>query len=96
MHFFLTEILARLVGLSLCVGYGETVWRALGERKITCMGRSVSGWLDWIVEATLNEPTQVAHRDSNPFKYWMQIAFHVGAALCCLVLGICGWTQAGG
>jgi hypothetical protein len=95
MHFFLTEIAARLLGLYLCVNYSETIWRALGERKIKYMSRSVSGWVDWMIEAVLAQPTPVAHRDTSPTMYWVQIVFHVMAALCCLVMAIFGWTEAG-
>lgn len=62
MHFFLYEILARVVAVYLGVETYRKIRRGLVERKIKSFNPD---WLDW--------RTYVNNRDANPVMYWIEI-----------------------
>jgi hypothetical protein len=87
MHFFLYEIVARIVAIYLCIDCSRKLWRGLVERKIAYFNDDFIDWLlvDWSKVITL--------RDTTPIRYWIQIGLRaIGLAGCCFV-AIFGWWQ---
>jgi hypothetical protein len=87
MHFFLYEIVARVVALYLCVDCSRTLWRGFVERKI----RYFTGgdWLSWLLDWS----NYVAHRDTEPVRYWIQIGIQIFILVACLFVLMFGWSQ---
>jgi hypothetical protein len=82
MHFFLYEIVARIVAIYLFVDCSRTIWNGLVEGKIRYFQSSLLSW--W---------TGLAHRDATPIQYWMQIGFQIIILVACLFVAIFGWRQ---
>jgi len=87
MHFFLYEIVARIVAIYLCVDCGRALWRGLAERKIAYFNSDFIGgllidWSKWFV-----------HRDVAPVQYWIQIGIRIFGLVGCLFVAIFGWWQ---
>lgn len=83
MQFVLTEIVARLVALYLCVDSIRCL-RAFAERKIEYIETDVINMLPgW--------SNRIAHRDTMPVRYWGIVTGHVTAVAACLVVVIFGW-----
>ena len=87
MHFFLYEIVARIVAIYLCVYCGRTVWHGLVERKIAYYS---SDFLDWLLFDWSN---YVVHRDAAPVRYWIQIGIQITLLVACLFVAILGWWR---
>jgi hypothetical protein len=86
MHFFLYEIVARLVAIYLFVDCSRQLRNGLVERKIGYFAPDVANWfMDWSRWA--------ARRDATPVQYWMQIGFRVIGLVACLFVAIFGWWQ---
>jgi hypothetical protein len=83
LQFFLTEIVARLVAVYLCVDSIQILRRSFAERKIEYVE---SDWMTWLVRGDW-----VADRDATPIFYWMQICSHITAVTVCTVVAIFGW-----
>jgi hypothetical protein len=85
MQFFLYEILARIVAAYLCFHYGRKVWVGLVERKIAYVNDDVVDWLliDW--------SKVIAHRETTPVRYWIQIVLQTITVIGCLGVAILGW-----
>jgi hypothetical protein len=84
MHFFLYEIVARIVAIYLCVYCARTVWHGLVERKIAYHS---SDFLDWL----LFESNYVVHRDAAPVRYWIAVGLQIFASVSCFFVAIFGW-----
>ena len=87
MHFFLYEIVARIVAIYLCVYCGRTVWHGLVERKIAYYS---SDFLDWLLFDWSN---YVVHRDAAPVRYWITVGLQIFASVSCFFVAIFGWWQ---
>ena len=86
MQFFLYQIVARIVAIYLCVDTWRRIRDGLAERKITYIFSSdIVGWLFF------DSSRWVAHRDTAPVRYWMQMGLQVVALAACLVVAILGW-----
>ena len=90
MHFFLYEIVYRIVALYLCVTSSRTVWFGLVERKIRIFSHD---FIDWVLDLFLDESIKVVHRDTAPIRYWTQIGIQIFVAVACFVGAIAGWWQ---
>ncbi len=66
MHFFLYEIVYRIVALYLCVTSSRTVWFGIVERKIRIFSHD---FIDWVLDLFLDESIKVVHRDTAPIRY---------------------------
>jgi hypothetical protein len=86
MEFFLYQIVARIVAIYLCVDCWRIIRNGLAERKIAYA--SNGDLLDWLLFDTSR---WVAHRDTTPVRYWIQIGLQVIALVACLVVAILGW-----
>ena len=82
MHFFLYEIVARIVAIYLLVDRFRKVRDGLVERKIKYFNPSLLDWSNW-----------VARRDSAPVGYWIQIGIQITMLVSCLFVAIFGWWQ---
>ena len=87
MHFFLYEIVARIVAIYLCVDCSRRVWHGLVERKIAyrntdLLGSLLIDWSKWFV-----------HRDAAPVRYWILIGLQMIASVACLFVAIFGGWQ---
>jgi hypothetical protein len=82
MHFFLYEIVARVVAFYLLVDTGRDLRNGLADRKIRYWNASLLNWR-----------RDIADRDATPVLYWIQIGFRVLALVACLLLAIFGWWQ---
>ncbi len=82
MHFFLYEIVARIVAIYLSVDCIRKLRDGFGERKIAYFNADFLNWSNW-----------VAHRDATPVRYWMQIGIQIIALVACLFVAIFGWWQ---
>jgi len=80
MHFFLYEIVARLVAIYLCVASGRIMWNGLAERKIRVFNSDLLDWGRWVVD-----------RDSQPIQFWIQMVIQFVALAACLFVAILGW-----
>ena len=85
MPCFLSEIVARIVAIYLCVGCGRTVWHGLVERKIAYYS---SEFLDWLLFDWSN---YVVHRDAAPVRYWITVGLQIFASVSCFFVAIFGW-----
>lgn len=86
MEFFRYQIVARIVAIYLCVDCWRIIRNGLVERKI---GYTSNGdLLDWLLFDTSR---WVAHRDTTPVRYWIQVGLQVFALVACLVVAIFGW-----
>jgi hypothetical protein len=86
MEFFLYEIVARIVAAYLCVDCYRRIRNGLAERKIVYMTNG--DLLDWLL---FNPSRWVAHRDTTPVSYWIQIGLQSIALVGCLGVAILGW-----
>ena len=82
MHFFLYEIVYRIVALYLCVTSSRTVWFGIVERKIRIFSHD---FIDWVLDLFLDESIKVVHRDTAPIRYWTQIGIQIFVAVACFV-----------
>ncbi|MCB1539913.1 MAG: hypothetical protein KDJ25_03390 [Rhodoblastus sp.] len=82
MDFFLTQILARLVGGYLAYDCARSVWCGLRNGKIRLFQ---SGYVVWW-------PVQEVERDAAPLLFWIQIAIQTFLFFPCLVFAIVGWV----
>jgi len=82
MHFFLYEIVARVVAIYLLVDCCRKVRNGLVERKIRYFNSSLLDWSNW-----------VADRDTAPIAYWIQIGIRITMLVACLFVAIFGWWQ---
>jgi hypothetical protein len=82
MHFFLHEIVARVVAGYLAMDSCQKIRRGLIERKINSFNPD---WLDWF--------TYVNSRDANPVMYWTEIVIQSAVFLSCAAVAIFGWPQ---
>jgi len=87
MHFFLYEIVYRIVALYLCVTSSRTVWFGIVERKIRIFSHD---FIDWVLDLFLDESIKVVHRDTAPIRYWTQIGIQIFVAVACFVGAIVG------
>ena len=87
MHFFLYEIVARIVAIYLCVDASRELWNGLAEGKIGYFNSSLIdgffiSWSKWFVQ-----------RGAAPIRYWIQIGFRVIMVAACGFVAIFGWWQ---
>ena len=82
MHFFLYEFVARIVAIYLLVDVYRKLRDGLAERKITYYNSSLLNW-----------STYVAHRDTAPIVYWIQIGIRITMLVSCLGVAVFGWWQ---
>jgi hypothetical protein len=87
MRFFLDEIVARIVAIYVCVSCSRTLWRGLVERKIAYFNDDIIGSLliDW--------SKVIAHRDTTPIRYWIQIGLQISFAISGFFVAIFGWWR---
>jgi len=91
MHFFLYEIVYRIVALYLCVTSSRTVWFGIVERKIRIFSHD---FIDWVLDLFLDESIKVVHRDTAPIRYWTQIGIQIFVAVgASLVRSLAGGSQ---
>jgi hypothetical protein len=88
MQFFLYEIVARIVAIYLCVDCYRRIRNGFVERKIVYYNSS--DFLDWLI---FSSSRWVAHRDTAPVSYWIQIGLQIIALVACIVVAIFGWWQ---
>ena len=89
MQFFLCEIVARIVGIWVCYNCGLTLWNGLAERKIAYFN-------DDLIDGLLVDWSKViAHRDTMPVRYWIQIGLQISFVAGGLGVAIFGWWQPG-
>jgi hypothetical protein len=86
MHFFLYEIVARIVAVYLGVDCSRILWRGFIERRIAYHNSDLIAWL-------LDPTTWVAHRDDAPVQYWLHMGSQMMALVGCLYVVIFGWFQ---
>jgi hypothetical protein len=82
MHFFLYEIVARIVAIYLFVDCSRKLWYGFVERKIAYFNPSLTSWSKWVV-----------HRDTEPVQYWTQVGVQAIILAACLAVAIFGWFQ---
>jgi hypothetical protein len=86
MQFFLYEIVARIVAIYLCVDCWRRIRNGFAERKIAYTGNGdLLGWL------IFDTSRWVAHRDTTPVRYWIQIGLQIFALVGYLGVAILGW-----
>ena len=82
MDFFLTEILARLVGAVLAFDCVQMIWAGLRDGKIRAFRMAfLSRWPNWEVE-----------RREWPVMFWIQIGIQAFFFFPCLLIAILGWN----
>jgi hypothetical protein len=91
MHFFLYEIVARIVAIYLCFDCSRRLWRGLLERKIAYQNGNgdwlglLLDWVDW--------SKVIAYRDSTPIRYWIQISVVTFTLIASVGVAIFGWWE---
>jgi hypothetical protein len=86
MHFFLYEVVARIVAIYLFVDCCRQLRHGLVERKIGYFTPDFPNWfMDW--------SNWSARRDAAPVQYWIQIGFRMISLVACLFVAIFGWWQ---
>jgi hypothetical protein len=87
MQFFLYEIVAHIVAIYLCVDCSRKLWHGLAERKIAYFNDDL---LDWIL---IDWSKVIAHRDTTPVRYWIQIGLQMSILVASIVVAIFGWWR---
>jgi hypothetical protein len=85
MRFFLYEIVARIVGIYLCLDCSRALWYGLVERKIAHFN---SDFLDGLL---IDWSKRIIHRDAAPVQYWIQNCIQITLLVGCLFVSIFGW-----
>ncbi|MGB7180063.1 MAG: hypothetical protein WBD33_24730 [Xanthobacteraceae bacterium] len=83
MHFFLYEIVARIVAIYLCFDCGRKLWHGVTERKIAVFNPDLLDW--WSYGAV--------QRDTAPIRYWIEMGIQVICLVGCFFVAIFGWWQ---
>ena len=89
MHFFLYEIVARVVAIYLLFDSIQELRNGLIERRI----RYFTGG-DLIGSLLIDWSKMPVHRDDAPVRYWLEIGIRVNIVIACTVVAIFGWWQA--
>ena len=87
MELFLYEVVARIVAIYLCVVFWRQLRGSLIERKTRYM--TDGDWLKWLIDWS----NLVAHRDTQPVMYWIQIGFQIFTLVACFFVAIFGWWR---
>jgi hypothetical protein len=83
VHFFLYEIVARVVAVYLGVDCGRKIWRGFRDRKIANYNSDLlDWWSNWIFS-----------RDTEPVSYWTTIGIQAFALFACVFVAIFGWGR---
>ena len=85
MDFFLYQIVARAVGLYLCIDCARKLRAGYVERKIADFNPDL---IDWLLVGN-----RVNHRDTAPVSYWIMMTIQAWLFLACLALVIVGWHK---
>jgi hypothetical protein len=80
MQFFLYEIVTRIVAIYLRLDCSRKLRYGLVERKIAYFNPDFLNW--W---------SGVAHRDTAPIQYWIQIGIQISLLVACLFVAIFWW-----
>ena len=80
MHFFVHEIVARLLAAYLCFDSIRKLRRGLIDRRVTSFSSSWFDWSQWVDD-----------RDTTPVCYWIQIGLLAVGGAACLFAAIFGW-----
>ena len=83
MHFFLTQILARIVAAYLAWDSFRKLRRGLAEGKIATFNPDLLDWFSY----------KPAVRASTPVLFWLEMGLHSLAFVCCVVVAIFGWLE---
>jgi hypothetical protein len=83
MHFFLYEIVARIVALYLGFDCGRKLWHGVMERKIPVFNPDLLNW--W--------SHGVVDRDTAPVRFWIEMGIQMTLLVSCLFVAIFGWWQ---
>jgi hypothetical protein len=86
MHFFLYEIVARIIATYLCVDCGRKLRNGFVERKIAIYNSDLLDWWSY----------PPVHRDAAPVRYWIEMGIQTIALVACFVVAIFGWFQPNG
>jgi len=82
MEFFLTEILARLVGAFMAFDCVHMIWAGLRDGKIRAFQTSfLNIWPNWEID-----------RQEWPVMFWIQIGIQAFFFFPCLLIAILGWN----
>jgi hypothetical protein len=81
MHFFLYEIVARIVAIYLCVDSVRKVRHGFVERKIAVFNPDL---LDWWSHGFVQ-------RDTAPVRYWIEMGIQIFCVVGCFLVAIFGW-----
>lgn len=82
--FFLSEVVARIAAIYLCVDCGRMLRDGDSERKIRAFSPDLVNWLlDW--------SRQVFQRDTAPIRYWMEMGHQAVCLAAGLTVAIFGW-----
>lgn len=82
MDFFLTEILARVVGAALAFDCAWMIRGGLRDGRIAAFRMGfLSRWPNWIVD-----------RREWPVMFWIQMGIQAVFFLPCLLIAILGWN----
>ena len=81
MHFFLYEILARIVAAYLAYDCAQKLRRGLRERKIAVFNPDLLDWFSY----------SPADRDATPVQFWIEMALQTFALVSCGIVAIFGW-----
>jgi hypothetical protein len=87
MHFFLYEIVARIVAIYLCYDCGRALRQGLVERKTAYVNS------DFIAGLLMDWSNRIIDRDAAPIRYWITIGIRIVALAGCLFVAIFGWVS---
>jgi len=80
LHFFLYEIVARVVAVYLFFDTARDLRNGYVERKIRVWNSSLLIWRRYVTD-----------RDAAPIQYWIQIGIRIVSLIACFLLAIFGW-----
>jgi hypothetical protein len=83
MHFFLTEILARVVAAYLAYDSFRKLQGGLRDGKIAIFNPDLLDWFNY----------KPAVRSATPVQFWLEMGFQGLALICCTVVAIFGWLE---
>lgn len=82
MDFFLTEILARILGAALAFDCVQAIWGGLRDGSIPAFRMAfMSRWSDWVVD-----------RREWPLMFWIQMGIQAFFFFPCLLIAVLGWN----
>ena len=87
MHFFLTQVVARIAAIYVGTLSYERLRQSYASREIE-IAFALTNLIDYLF---LNSQKFAAKRDDAPVRYWLYVGIEAASLLACAVVATFGW-----